>query len=754
MKRLTAFIHYFFLLLTSHFSLAQFEIDYPVDRMVIQRNSQNIGQLQIAGHFTEYVDSIEVKLNPVNSGQGRAYEWKTIIKTPEKAQFISTIPVQGGWYQLSARSYYNGVITKETLIPHVGIGEVFIIAGQSNAEGNTDFQGSEIGTSEDRVSVIDYKDILMNEDELPFEFVPLKNNVKIGPYHPIPWFWGRMAEKIVKEYNVPVLLFGASVGGTGSDLWHGSMIGTDFSKVLGRQVKFPGSPYGVIKRTLQNYISRTGARALLWQQGESDAFTPPYLYYNRIREVVEQTSVDIDAPLSWIMAIGSRTPNPTQAAWGQQLLIDNVDKVFEGPNTDVIWGGENRADGIHFHQDGLNKVAELWSQAIIDNNYVQKLNPVLPKPFIEIDVNCNSTSFSNLSLLSPNGYDSPTWQNLAKEHNFNLQTGKTQLKARKNGVVYFSPSIALSNSAFSIEGINVNGSTEYCEGDFSNNLHASFKNVNWNSGEKTTSISPQQSGEYFFQWKNLYGCANISISQSVVVNPKPQPALKYSTGSTYFCENESIGLGTENPYSNYFWSNGETNANTSYEVQGEQYLIVESEKACLSDTLNFKLQALPAPLTPEISLSTPFTISSVDNQNLVWFKNEEDLNWSSSQWRLIEDGQYSAKSREIYTFENNLNLVCFSDFSNVIQINKSDIRPPIQIWPNPTTEQIFIDMKEYQEDLNLTIMDTSGKTVFSSVTKYQNGQFTPQNVSHLPPGLYMVKLGSRSNYVSHKLIIH
>jgi len=35
-------------------------------------------------------------------------------------------------------------------------------------------------------------------------------------------------------------------------------------------IKVPGMPYRSMKATLQHYVTRTGVRAILWQQGESD----------------------------------------------------------------------------------------------------------------------------------------------------------------------------------------------------------------------------------------------------------------------------------------------------------------------------------------------------------------------------------------------------------------------------------------------------------------------------------------------------
>lgn len=731
---------------------SQFQISYPVDRMVIQRDLNNQGVVQIAGAFTEVSDSLQVKFDPVMPGQGLKKDWQTILRNPEKAQFISETTLSGGWYKMSIRSFRNGTITKSSAIDHVGVGEVFVIAGQSNAEGNIDFEGSEIGTSEDRVSVIDYKDIFMNEDQLPFVFSPLRNNTKIGPYNPVPWFWARMAERLVREYNVPVLLYGAAVGGTGSDLWYGSMKGTDYSKVLGRQIKFVGSPYDVLRRTLQNYVSRTGVRALFWQQGESDAFTDPYVYYNRLKEIVAQTSVDIEGQLSWIMAIGSRTPNPTQVAYAQQLIIDYVDNVYQGPNTDVLWGGENRADGIHFHKDGLNRAADLWASAIIDNNYLQKIRPVAAKRLIDFSVSCPENFEESLNLAAINNFDSYQWSDGASSANAILSDGSISLKARKNGIVYFSPEITLEKSAFLKEEISLSGDSEYCQGSTENYLTASTLPLYWSSGKTGQRFTPESSGTYSFHWKNLYGCTYESEQISVKVNPKPEPEIEFSTGQNRFCNNEAITIKSKQDFSSYNWSNGETSPSATYQTEGTHFLRVRDQLGCNSDSLFFDLIEMESPEKPVIEQTTPFSLTG--SELVQWYRNENDLSFLSTAFRPVEPGNYQAKARYIYSFDNSPPLVCLSEMSNAITFSSSDFNPPIKIWPNPSSDKIFIEMLEDQQDLNITIADKSGKIVLSSVIKYTNGTFASQSISHLPPGFYTVKLGSRSNYVSHKLIIY
>ncbi|MCR9063625.1 MAG: T9SS type A sorting domain-containing protein [Cytophagales bacterium] len=756
--RLTSLYKIFFLttsLLSSLTGFSQLFLDYPVNRMVIQRENNGYADLQIAGFVTQKIDKIEARLSPFKSGQGIDTGWQIISTSPKASQFIGKIRAYGGWYKLEVRASYNNQLVAYTGVDHVGIGEVFVISGQSNAEGNEVYEGGSTGTIEDRVSVINYKDSFMEEDKLPFFFSPLKDNTKIGPYNPVPWFWAGFAEKIVAEYNVPVLLFGSAVGGMGSEFWHGSMKGIDYTGPYAIQVKFPGSPYGVIKRTLQNYISRTGARAILWQQGESDAFTDPYTYFTRLKDVSQQTAIDIDANLKWIMAISSRTPNPTNAAYAQQLTIDNLSNVYQGPNTDYIHGSEYRADGIHFHKEGLKLASTLWFEAIKSQNLLQVIEPIKPKDFFYLNVACSSENSSSLTATVPNGYDTPVWSNGSTAFAQELDSDLMNAKARKKGVVYFSPRLQLNQKEFKSEDISITGSTEFCEGSTSNYINSTASLPQWNTGETSLSILPKQTGNYYFKWNNIYGCQFTSDTVGIKIHPKPIPQITFSTGQPRFCEDESIILSTAKQYKTYIWAENENTPTFETSTSDNISLVVTDENGCESDLLNSRVELLNNPEPPIISKLSPFTLEANPlsvGQPLIWYKDNVDLNYSSPQLKVTEAGNYQAKTWLEYYSSSMPTYTCFSELSNEVVLMNDDFDPPIRIWPNPATSEIQVEMTYEPQDLNLLVYSVDGKLVDKTIVSFDKGS-PIYSVKNLESGNYFIKLGSRSNYVVHKLSV-
>jgi hypothetical protein len=596
----------FVLLLIRTTAFSQINIDYPVHRQVIQRDNTNAAFIPIGGYINQEAEIIEARLIPVNHGQGVATSWQEVVKNVSKGTFIGQVYGTGGWYNLEIRSISQGVINQTSSVSKVGIGEVFLISGQSNAEGNSMFEGGDIGTNEDRVSVLNYFNVVMDEDNMPFEFSPLVDGTKIGPYNPVPWFWARMSEKLVQKYNVPVLLFGAAIGGMGSELWYGSMKGQDYRAQFGSHVKFNGSPYGVIEKSLKNLVSRTGVRALLWQQGESDVYTDHSLYISRLKEIIAETSINIDAELPWIMAISSRTPHISQIAGAQYKLVETVPNVYLGPNTDNIADYEDRADGIHFHKEGLIKAADAWFDAISGGNLLSKITPVKVKSLLPIELSCEEV-LNKVVLSVDNKFSNTKWSTGETSSKINVGKGFINVKGRKNDIVYFSPTFRVDENEFIESSLNVIGSTKFCEGDISNSLVATSNFVNWNTGELGPSLIPEKTGTYYFLRKNNYQCLSRSDSVAIEVVPKPNPSFQTSTGLFKKCQSGTVDLFTKEKYTHYEWSNSSKEAQINVVNPGVFGLKVTNQFGCISDEKKVEIVDIPALSAPLFSQLSPFS---------------------------------------------------------------------------------------------------------------------------------------------------
>lgn len=350
-------------------SFAQLSITSPVPRMVFQRNLANEALVTVTGMASPTATTIEARFVPLATGQGSVTAWTTLPFLSGSKAFRGQVTVTAGWYRLDVRSKAGNTILSQTKVNRVGVGEVFIIAGQSNA-----FGGIERGlvAAEDRVMCVDFKQDSLSEQLLPLQFSHINYGSNMGPSQP-PHMYGLLGDKLVQRLNVPVLFIGAALGGTSSTEWRQSAAGN-----IGTTPN--PSVYRRLGAVLLHYIARTGARAVLWHQGESDINSSTQTYFDNMKYVIEKSRQQVGSkPLAWVISrasyIDGRT-NP-QVINAQNQLISNITNVFAGPETDNIIGSDNRPDNVHFRGIGRIRFTEAWD-ASLTTSFFQNSVPFLP----------------------------------------------------------------------------------------------------------------------------------------------------------------------------------------------------------------------------------------------------------------------------------------------------------------------------------------------------------------------------------------
>ena len=284
-----AFLAIMLVSLISFLSQGQISITFPVPRAVIQRNNANQASLNIAGRIKIQVDKIEARLVP-RTEQVRldtivATPWQTVQQYPVNF-FSGTIAVKGGWYNLQIRAIKGGVIIIDTLIvQRVGIGEVFMYVGHSNAQGGAYGQTGP-DAIDDRVSCIPVGKEPSCNGRIPFspastsdslwcnylqtgdaQFLPVLTFSKvtktagIAPFCGLPWFWSIVGDSLSRKLNVPIMLYGTAFGGTKSEHWFKASQGILFDHGFVKSaIKMP---YINLKNVLQLYLPLTGIRGVL-----------------------------------------------------------------------------------------------------------------------------------------------------------------------------------------------------------------------------------------------------------------------------------------------------------------------------------------------------------------------------------------------------------------------------------------------------------------------------------------------------------
>ncbi len=317
----------------------------PLERQVCQRNDKNQADVVVAGTVNGVADVIEAKADLASGIEnGGAVGWTTIANCKDivNRKFSGRISLKaGGWYAIAVRARLGDAVVAEAAIARVGVGEVFITAGQSNS---ANFGKPRQIARDDRVVYFNGKTFVPARDPIP------------GGCGRDGSVWSILGDLIAKSQQVPVCFRSASPTWTQVKNW---MPGVQFKSwtlyntLLGRVRQFP----------------KGGVRAILWHQGESDstAKTAAEAYCNSLKTIIDSLNNDVGYELPWFVAQASyrtkgEVADQAEVAKGQQLLWE---KGFakRGPNTDVL-GPEYRVGGVHFNQRGLTAHADKWFEAL------------------------------------------------------------------------------------------------------------------------------------------------------------------------------------------------------------------------------------------------------------------------------------------------------------------------------------------------------------------------------------------------------
>ena len=130
MKRLLSFL----LLAATSLHALDLTLTSPLDYQVVQRSSPGRGLLRIAGELSEAVSSPDVAMEARVIGEKDQTSWQRVGGSVSGKKLSGAVEVPaGGWWRLEVRVSQGGNQLALGSVAHVGIGEVFVIAGQSNS---------------------------------------------------------------------------------------------------------------------------------------------------------------------------------------------------------------------------------------------------------------------------------------------------------------------------------------------------------------------------------------------------------------------------------------------------------------------------------------------------------------------------------------------------------------------------------------------------------------------------------------------
>lgn len=311
----------------------------PREYRVFQRQSRHEGHVLVSGSVRPKCDKVEVRITGKSLKGDLPGKWQPVPIAAATRAFSARVPViPGGWYRVELRAVSDGKVVAESAVEKVGVGEVFVGAGQSNS---TNCGQEKTKQTSGMVSSFGGTSWRIADDPQP----GCHDNTLGGS------FWPAFGDAMYARYHVPIGVAVTGHGGTSVNQWQ-----PDAADGL-----FPW----MMTRIYQ--LGPMGLRAVLWHQGESDVQMPTEEYVTKLGTVIRRSSADAGWQFPWFVAWASYH-NAEHPSWplvrAAQRQLWDTGVALQGPDTDILTGDNRDFDGagIHFSPKGLKAHGEMWAE--------------------------------------------------------------------------------------------------------------------------------------------------------------------------------------------------------------------------------------------------------------------------------------------------------------------------------------------------------------------------------------------------------
>ena len=351
----------------------------PLDYQVFQRLTRDRGYILIRGHLAAPAGKLEARvLDTPETQPARAlpHKWHKLAFNKATGDFAAAIPtLPGGFYTVELRALEHHTATANLTVPHVGVGEVFLISGQSNS---TNYGEVPQTTQTRMVTTFDGTSWRIADDPQP----GTQDNSKKGSFAP------SFGDAMFARYHVPIAVASVGHGSTSVRQWLPAGDNVEVTPTMTRYVT--RNPDGSLTSTgtlfngMLNRIRQLEAsappgghslRAILWHQGESDSHQPPAheitadTYRRMLTRVITSTRSAARWPIPVFVAQATYhlpTDPSTPAIREAQQSLWQQGIALRGPDTDTLGPAyrQNNGTGTHLNDAGLKLHGQLWAQAV------------------------------------------------------------------------------------------------------------------------------------------------------------------------------------------------------------------------------------------------------------------------------------------------------------------------------------------------------------------------------------------------------
>ncbi len=137
-------------------------------------------------------------------------------------------------------------------------------------------------------------------------------------------------------------------------------------------------------------------------------------------------------------------------------------------------------------------------------------------------------------------------------------------------------------------------------------------------------------------------------------------------------------------------------------------------------------------------------------------------------WQRLDfvTGAGNSNAQQSYTFTHNspvkgsnfyrlkqLDLDGKASYSKIVQLNFEDGVQRALVYPNPARGILWLQGEDIEPGTTIQILDLNGRLIKTFGQRTIQSGITRLNISGIPAGLYIIKIGNKDNLFTDKIII-
>ncbi len=469
-----------------------------------------------------------------------------------------------------------------------------------------------------------------------------------------------------------------------------------------------------------NYLWSTGDTTKSISVYESGSYSFSFINENGC---IGETSQSIDItvhpspPIPFI-----NTMDNTEFCEGENITLNALSGFAA-----YLWSTGDTTQSIVVSESGVFScfaIDSVGCSSPVSNAIMTTVNPMPDAPTVIANGATTFCEGDSVTLSAPSGFVGYQWSTGDSTQYVTVYNTNTffNIVTDANGCVspISEPVNVVVNPAPATPNITQIGNATLCEGD-SLILMASpdFAHYEWSTGDTTQSIVVFDSGIFNYFAIDSSGCAS-PVSLSVETNAiSSTPPMITASGTTTFCEGETLTLTAPFGFSDYQWSNGDTTQSIVISNSGTYTCIITSSEGCESPPSEpVEVIVLPLPSAPNITPTSTTTFCEGDSLLITAPFGYAHYQWSNGDTTqsitVYDSGMYNC----FIINENN----CKSPVSPSVEVTVHSITAPAIIANAPTT---FCEGNSVTLSLPMTYDNYlwSNGAATPSITIYDSGTY-------------------------------